>query len=216
MSNESRFVANSIEELLVSLADGVREAQEALNDLPPLDDFGRPQNTYHLPFLDFEVEVEMQTVTVESGGTAMRKILVGPRASTTGTREISSKISGRLVAVPPGEGLPVARLIAASERTSLRKHAISVRAANSAGEVLAGKRVEFNIDMEASQRLSAAESVTLGQKKARTKLDVAEAVTDEQGQAATALTLDSREPAGASFVVTVNLGPTATSLIISV
>ena len=82
--------------------------------------------------------------------------------------------------------------------------------------MLAGKRVEFNIDIEASQRLSAAESVTLGAKKARTRLDLAEAVTDEEGVAATALSLDSREPAGASFVVTVNLGATATNLIITV
>ena len=61
MPVQSRFVGNSIEELLVSLAEGVREAQIALNEGPLVGPSGRPLATYHLPYLDFTIQVDMQT-----------------------------------------------------------------------------------------------------------------------------------------------------------
>lgn len=215
MTDHAGFVADSIEELLLSLAEGVREAQEALNELPPVDQFGRPQNGYHLPFLDFEIEVDIKTVEVQtSAGTVLRRTFA-PKSSSTGTTEIASKISGRIVSVPPGEGLPVARLIATSQQASARQHDIAVRAVNTAGEILSGKRVEFNIDMEASTRLSEADGVNLPAKRAGTRLAEAQVTTDNDGIARTRLSIASNEAPNAVFSVAITLGLTTTSLIIS-
>lgn len=215
MTDETGFVADSIEELLLSIADGVREAQEALNALPPVDQFGRPQNGYHLPYLDFDIEVEISSVTVDSGGKKILRRVFSPKNSSTGSKEVTSRISGRLVSIPPGEGLPVPRLLTSSTKASARQHDITVRAANSAGEVLAGKRIEFNIDLEASTKLSAAEGINFRQKRAGTRLTEAEVVTDAEGVAHTRLTVASNEVPRAVISVAVTLGLATTSLIIS-
>ena len=67
MDDDNRLVAESIEELLVALASGVREAQEALNEAEPIDSFGRPMPAYHIPYLDFELGVDVET-THQTGG----------------------------------------------------------------------------------------------------------------------------------------------------
>ena len=216
MTDHAGFVADSIEELLLSIAEGVREAQEALNELPPVDQFGRPQNGYHLPYLDFDIEVDIQTVEVPvSGGNKVMKRVFKPATRTTDRRDISSKISGRIVSVPPGEGLPVARLIASANQASARQFDIAVRAANTAGEILSGKRLEFNIDMEASARLSAAEGVRLASKRAATRLTEAQVTTDDEGVAATRLSIASNEVRGAVFSIAITLGLTTVSLVVS-
>ena len=43
MTQSSKFVANSVEQILLGLARGLRDAQAVLDDLPPTDAFGRPQ-----------------------------------------------------------------------------------------------------------------------------------------------------------------------------
>ena len=73
MPDDSRFVAESIEEMLVALADGVREAQEALSDAQPVDVFGRPMPTYHIPYLDFEIAVEIETQRQDNGNSKARQ-----------------------------------------------------------------------------------------------------------------------------------------------
>ena len=39
MTQSSKFVANSVEQILLGLARGLRDAQAVLDDLPPTDDY---------------------------------------------------------------------------------------------------------------------------------------------------------------------------------
>lgn len=204
MSNENRFVSESLEALLVSIADGVREAQDALNSVKPVDAFGRAMPTYHMPYLDFEVQVEMETVTTASGSRLLR---INPlRGSTSSTREVTSTISGRLVAVPPGDGLPTPLLTLSSAWKKNREYEITVTAVNSAGEILAGQAVELNINLAASKQLSEIEGVTLPAKLEGTNVTEAILITDETGSASTLFTIGTRIPAKAVLVLSAELG----------
>lgn len=212
MSNGSRFVTESLEALLVSIADGVRDAQDALSSAPPVDAFGRPMPTYHLPYLDFEVKVNMETVTSGAGAVFLRINPVG--GGNASSRDISTTISGRLVAVPPGEGLPTPILTLSSERETARRHRIRLTAMNSSGEILAGQGIELNINMDASRQLSTVEGVNLTNKRAGTTLRDAILVTDEAGTAETIFNIDPGLPAKALLVLTAELGTETTSLTV--
>ncbi len=212
MSNDSQYISESLQALLVSIADGVREAQDSLSSAPPIDAYGRPVPTYHIPYLDFEVQVEMETVTTESGGIRLRINPLGGKTNSTQTKEMSSTISGRLVAIPPGEGVPIPTLHMLSERLSARQHKIIVTATNSAGEVLVGQAVELNINMEASKQLSAVDGINLTSKRAGTNVQDAILITDESGTAETVFSIDSGLPAKASLVLTAELGTQAAHL----
>ncbi len=213
MSNDSRFVSESLEALLVSIADGVREAQDALSDVPPLDAYGRPMPSYHLPHLDFEVKVDMETVTTGGGLMLLRLNPLGGGGSNT-TRDISSTISGRLVAIPPGEGLPVPLLVISSVRETARRHRIQITAMNSAGEILAGEGIELNINMDASRKLSSAEGVTLTNKRAGTKLSDVLLTTNAEGVAETTFFVDAGLSAKTILVLTAELGTAVAHLTI--
>lgn len=214
MSNESRFVSESLEALLVSIADGVREAQDSLSSASSVDVFGRPMTTYHLPHLDFTLEVNMETVanTGSKGGLLLR-IQKGVQSTTS--REITSTLSGRLVAIPPNEGLPTLLLTISSERKTARSHNITVSATNSAGEILMGQAIELNINKEASIKLSEAENVNLSTLRPATKLSDVILMTDESGTAQTLFTIDPNVPAKAVLVITAELGNEAASLSVT-
>lgn len=213
MSNDNRFVAESLESLLVSIADGVRDAQDVLSSTPPVDTFGRAMPSYHLPYLDFEMKVDAETVNAPGGSMFLRINPLGTAGESS--REISSSISGRLVAVPPGEGLPSPLLTIASLRMSARRHKIVVNAINTAGEILAGQGIELNINMEASRELSLAEGVELASQRAGTTLSDVIPVTDTTGVAETILNIDNSLPSKVVFVVTAELGTALASVVVS-
>jgi hypothetical protein len=195
MTDDSRFVAESVEEMLVALAAGVREAQEALSEIMPFDRFGRAQPSYHIPYLDFQIAVEVETERQGGGGRPIFRIrAAAPGASVTSqTSTTSSTISGRLVAVPPGEGLPVPSVLLSAEATGARTRRILVQLSNSAGELLSGQRIELNIDPAASDQLSRANAAKKTVPQAGTQLSEAILVTDERGEAATTLTLGNED-----------------------
>lgn len=191
MSNDARFVANSIEELLVAMAEGVRDAQEALNAIPATDAFGRALPTYLLPFLDFTIQVSIST-TQSAGGRPVTRMLTGAGASTQSS-DTRSTISGRFVASPPGEGLPVAQLTITPVATpSLLTPRLRLTARNSAGEILSGQRIELNIDDRASRALSGTgdDAPPPG-----ARLDDAIVITDADGVAETGLVFGGGAPA---------------------
>ncbi len=219
MRDESRFVTESLEALLVSIADGVRDAQNALNSTPPLDAFGRPMATYHLPYLDFDLHVEMETVTTPNN---LSRLWIKPAgASTSSERSVTSTISGRLISVPPGEGLPTPVLTVSSklEKNLQNKstYKIIVTASNSSGETLVGQSIELNINVDASIRLSKAEKITLPEKLKGVNLTDVILVTDESGMAETVLTIvinNKNIPAKAFIVLTAELGIATANLTI--
>ena len=206
MPADSRFVGNSIEELLVALAEGVREAQVALNGVPLLDPSGRPLATYQLPYLDFTIAVEVQTDTSSGGGRPIA--LFKPVSSTTQTdSSVKSTVAGRLIAAPPGDGLPVPRLRLTAGGNVEGAATITIEVSNSAGEVLAGQRLELNIDDGASAKLTAARSGPAWTRFPGTKLAEALLVTDERGVATTRLLIDPSQRATDVVVVFANIGP---------
>lgn len=213
MSENSRFVAESLEALLVSIAEGVRDAQDALSEAPPLDAYGRALPTYHLPYLDFEVKVDAETVK-DTAGTMFLRITPFGGNKGKASQEISSTISGRLMAVPPGEGLPTPILSMSSLRLSSRSHKIVVTAMNTAGEILSGHGIELNINMEASRELSLAQGESLTSARSGTGLTDAILVTDETGTAETTFNINSGLPAKVMFVLTAELGTGIASLTV--
>ncbi|MDG2528599.1 hypothetical protein [Caulobacter endophyticus] len=203
MPAESRFVGNSIEELLVALAEGVREAQLALNSGPKVDASGAPIGGYQLPFLDFSIKVDMQTKT-DNGGRPIALLFTAKDQNST-NQQVSSTISGRLVATPPGEGLPTPR-IAVSGGGNIGGFAhVSVLVTNSAGEVLADQPVELNIDDAAGGQLSAARGVAHFVRQPGTRLQQAVLRTGADGRALATLSI-AKEPARAVVVVVASIG----------
>ena len=210
MASDAKLVADSLEEMLVSIAEGVREAQDALDALPPTDAFGRPVPGYFIPHLDFELVVDVQTETNNAGRpifkvSAARSVFGGGgggSSTSKSTAQTTSRITGRLVAIPPGEGLPVPQLVLSSEKVSPGVIVLRVQASNSAGETMAGQRIELNIDTEASKALSRGEDPTLP----TARLADAVLVTDEQGEASTRLTIESGGNSSRQLVVVAQLG----------
>lgn len=207
MSDQDRFVSQSIEEMLVALAAGVREAQEALSESRPFDAFGRALPTYHIPYLDFEVAARMETQQ-QSDGRPIMRVLLGKAATrtTSGSNELSSKVSGRFVAIPPGEGLPLPQLGIQVTRQGTQPLRIAIRLGNSAGEQLAGRQVELNIDAQASRRLTSVNGGALDTPRTGTQLTDAVLLTDEEGKAETTMRLDAGEDQRTIFVVSARAG----------
>ena len=206
MSDEAEFVSQSIEDLLVSLAGGVREAQEALDAAPATDAFGRKQQTYHLPYVDFQFEVGMQITN--SGGAGRTVFRALPRSSGGSSNKINSVISGRLVSIPPGEGVPQPVLEFESIGTTLKKTKVTVLASNSAGEILAGHQIELNLNLTASK------NVILKEFGANTRLTDAVLVTNNEGYAETTLGFDPKLPAKATIVLSAEIGGERSNLTI--
>ncbi|HMW47310.1 MAG TPA: hypothetical protein PK011_05635 [Marinagarivorans sp.] len=212
MSDNSQFVAESLAELLVAIAGGVREAQEALSQMPALDRLGRPMPSYHLPYLDFQLQVDMDSTQTESGARLLRVLPLANSQKTT-SQQISSTLSGRFVAVPPGEGLPVPVLQLQAQAID-GAYQLNVQLTNSAGEALVGAAVELNLNQAASLQLSKVDGVNLSSLK-NTRLQQALVRTDETGRAATRLEPDSSLPPQATLVVTAEYGQYAASISVA-
>ena len=171
MPNDNQFVSGTIEQTLVSLAEGIADAQDRLNQLEPFDDFGRPRTQYHLPYLDFSLKVHARTVTQNGGPSAvdnplatrittqpertqiarnnMRMSLMMPQASgsTSNTQEIVSTLSGRFVSVPPNNGMPQFSLFTKlTSQSGTAKTTIEVEARYADGNPVSSARLEFNIN----------------------------------------------------------------------
>lgn len=214
MSDSSKFVAESLEELLAGIANGVREAQAALNNTLPMDEYGRPLPTYHLPYIDFDLKVQIETEESDSGKRSLRiKSLFGGN-TTNENSQINSSITGRISALPPGEGLPVPLLQMTTTRLSARRHRIDIQAVNSAGELLQNATVELNLDVAMSQALSTSEGVNLPSLRSSSIGEVL-LVTDTNGQASTELGIDNGLPSKALVVINAELDRFSTSVVVT-
>ena len=235
------FVAGTIEDILIAIGEGIRDAQDRLNQLEPFDEYGRPRPQYYLPQLDFTLKINaVETSTSESGPEQPSRLrsfapaqigevayggfraipinfaLANPgRTSNSTSNEVYSTISGRFVAVPPNDGMPqVALAIAASAHPDGgRKRIIKVISSHAAGEPVAGATVEFNVDLAAT--------AALNQRPGAVAVDhvrffqSGSVTTDPAGIATTAIDF-AAAPAGiAKLLVVANLGPVRASLLIS-
>jgi len=201
--NDGRFISDTIEAVLASMAESLREAQTELNSAPPLDDFGRPSPIYQIPYLDFEIGFRLQTQERTGGGIRLK---FKPVKSGETEREVTSKISGRFVAVPPSDGLPIPILTVSTIRISDLKHTLSITASNSAGELLAGAPIEVNVDTDASIALSEAGGVSSPRITNAATLSTAIPVTNHDGIAEVDISLSATLQRNAIIVISVELG----------
>ncbi|MFN3580084.1 MAG: hypothetical protein ACK4VV_06390 [Pseudomonas sp.] len=240
MSKSSQFVSSSIEQVLLGLARGLRDAQAVLDEMPPTDSYGRPRSSYHLPYLDFTIKATMETTDQASApaptramGATSAKIqmipllrlkmpsLTASAEPASSSTELTSTFSGRLVSVPPSNNLPTNRLVtrAMTDADKPRTRHILVNLSNTAGDLISGAAIEFNLDTEASQKLSqlAGAPASFTEAKIRTAVQFSQRVvqTDEQGNAEVDIELTDQVPAKANIVVLINSGPTLTQLILS-
>ncbi len=217
----AQFVGDSMEEMLVSLAEGVREAQQALSAVPAVDAYGRPQPTYHLPYLDFDLQVKV-VMQSSPGGRPIARLMpftakVAPSSSGSQSTEVSGNIKGRLVAVPPQQGLPLPILrltLAQREAVDPPQQTLLLEAANTAGERLTQQAVELNIDPAASQRLNP--GMAWPASLTATRLQQAVVYTDEQGLAQAVLDLGKELPRGALLMVVASIGPVRAQGVVTV
>lgn len=202
---DGRFIADTLETVIVGIADSLTEAHQHLSAMPPLDDHGRPAPQYRLPHLDFEIGFRLVTETTEDGRRAF--LFFRPVSSSSSSSEVTSKISGRFVAIPPGDGMPLPVLgLTATGTGSTRR--LEVRASTTAGEVLAGATVQLNIDVAASQALSSSAGVDDPRIQSNASLAEAVLITDQDGRAATEVGFTDQLRAGALVLVTAELGTT--------
>ena len=214
--NNNEYIEGTIESLLGSIADGVREAQESLNDLPPVDIYGRAVPSYHIPYVDFDLAVNLsmrQTTETTTGNTnlpAIKRLRFNP-ISNTQTAEISSHISGRIVSIPPGEGLPLIELFAEEDtnKRTARDRLIRILARNSHGELIVGRKVEININWEMSTHLNSNQTLN---RKTAARLENSTLITEETGLAETHLHFGQNTQVGTVLILDINLGNTMTRL----
>ncbi|WP_108263503.1 hypothetical protein [Mangrovicoccus ximenensis] len=200
--SDGKFIADTLESVIVGMAESLREAQEELASAAPLDGFGRPMPQYHIPHLDFEIGFRLVTETKSGGG---MRLIFAPVTSSEKSSEVTSTISGRFVAVPPGEGLPLP-VLAAEVTGSGNARTLAVAAANSAGETLVGAEVQVNVDLEASRALSAAAGVAAPKIAGQVSFGEAVLVTGPDGQASTSVTFSAALQRAAIVVLTLETG----------
>ena len=232
MSDSSELITGTIDDLLLSMAEGLVQAQQQLDSLQTVDAFGRPGPSYQLPYLDFELRIATHLVTDSTldqrygdtfaPGTGTRSgghLLLQTVSPTTHSRSMSanmlSSFKGRFVAVPPNAGRPTLVLRTEVEKPDGQPAIVRASARNTLDEPVAGLEVHFNLDLALSAELSAADSVALSSFQAGTALQHGVVLTDSAGVAQTTLAIDPGEPAGASIAVTVDMAGKTEVLIVT-
>ncbi|MEW7277908.1 hypothetical protein ABW636_04880 [Aquimarina sp. 2201CG1-2-11] len=195
MSNTiSEKNAFALKDILVSLADGLSDAQEELNNQAPFDDLGRPNTIYQLPYLDFKLQVVTefeQEEVIATEKTMKGALRFTPAKSISNDSDrigIFSTISGRFVATVPNEGLPKTELeVDVSEITGTVNGLYSVNVIttlqNAVGERISNKTVSFNVDETATQEINGDKLEAISE----FYFDPAEIKTDKQGNASTTI-----------------------------
>lgn len=216
----------ALKDILLSLADGLNEAQEELRSVPPVDELGRPNTIYQLPYLDFSLQVTSEFEQEQEAGTAtvpkkshlrFRAAESVPPAGQTNTRtEVFSTISGRFVASVPNEGLPqlepeVEVSTPKPRGNSNRLYAeVTVTLRNSVGELITNHMVHFDYDQETS------EAVNKQALSIKPAFDPAEARTDANGQMTVELSIPKADyNNGLTTVFTVTAGLSTQTISIS-
>lgn len=197
---------STLDDFLLSLADGVAQAQAELARAGALGPPGR-QFTYHLPRVDFELKMNLRVVEDESLSRRYRTVrllrdgnkhlLFKPLSATetSSTLEIAAVVKGAFVAVPANGGLPSALLSVSVDASDPRAPVVRAVLTNAAGEPLPGVDVQFNLDREESAALTASAGRTLVLDPG-TGFEQAVAATDETGQAQAVLRVPSSQGPG--------------------
>lgn len=218
MADIDNYLSSSIDDYLLSIAEGIRLAQGRLDQLQT-GNHAASAWSYYLPKLEFELKmtvemVENKEVSAKLGSDRLRPFddrhvmlrPINPAPSTQSqiTVEAASVIRGTFVAVPANAGRPGLVLRSRVARIDARHAEFSLEIIDTAGARQPGVDVHFNIDRELSRQFSAAKGLDI---EVRPGTFLAEGVvpTDADGRAATTLELDAGEPAGRVIVVALDV-----------
>ena len=192
---------STLDDFLLSLADGITSAQDALTNAGSLAPAGR-QYTYHLPRVEFELKLNLRVVEdallseryrpVRVERLSDKHLLFKPVAGEAAgsTLDIAAVVRGAFVAVPANGGLPGMLLRTALDATNPRTPIVQVTAVNTAGEPVQGLEVHFNVDREESATLTtAAKLAPAVAPNARFERGVV--ISDASGVAKSALRIDA-------------------------
>lgn len=239
MSTESKLTAFALQDILLGIAASLNDAQRSLNEQPPYDPFGRPNTMYHVPHLDFNLQVTSEFETVGtadetgaggsggSGGTGpygeavnykQLKFTPANKADGTGSQnktQIASSISGRFVATVPNEGLPQTVIQVKPAEPVVNglnlDIELEVLIANAVGEVLPDSLVEFNYDEDTTLTLNSNTPLT----NAPT-FTISEMRTDSAGKCTAMVSvLEADYDNGLFAVIEVNVGTVVKSVALS-
>ncbi len=209
---EDVMSGDTLDDYLISLAQGISEAQKKLNQLALNDTTSVNPVLYQIPKVEFELKVSyslnQQTQSSASGET--KKVTrfqvqsLTPESQTEGlTTEGMSTIRGSFVAVPANHGKPPTVLQTAIRRFSATSAGLEVWVRNRAGEVLPNVAVQVNIDREYSATMNGWNGLDQGVSE-HTFLEDGVITTDDQGHASTNLTIANDEPSGTNVVIVID------------
>jgi hypothetical protein len=210
MADSTPLVA-SLDEILLSIADGIHQAQRELNQLEVEAAPGGQVTTYYLPKVDFEIRMTVEMTTAATPSRPVKRLLIRPiraeDASGQTHAELVSTVRGSFVAVPANGGRPGPVLGAKLRLVTPRELAVDVSAATAVGEPMQGERVELNVDRDASRRPDASAI------SPQTDFVTAIVQTDAAGLASGTLRIDQAEPRGTRIAIVIDVaGRTQTYL----
>ncbi len=204
VSTQTQELFGTLDEFLVSIADGIVAAQTELGKMSVGGAPGQ-QYTYYIPKLDFELRIDLKVETTSTGTEKVLKMKPVAMADALRTQaEIVSVVRGSFVAVPANDGLPALVLDASVTRVGGVPH-VEARVRNAAGELVVGLEVEFNLDRDATRALGGVAPA------AGTDVALAVVRTGADGIARTAI-VRAGEDAAPVLVFTVDAGPRTTSV----
>ena len=238
--NQSSIAKFALNDILLGIAQGLNDAQNQLKNMPPYDEYGRPNTMYQLPYLDFELKVssefeEIRTEeTIETPDTAAAGtgkidkfpiMYATPKASfkfSTNTKtessanvQMVSTISGRFVANLPNEGMPQVILsvktITPVVVAAETRIDIEASLSNVTGELFKNSLIEFNFDIDTSLQINGTNLFSTP------RFSVSEVRTDAQGIARTQFfvkTVDYNSTKNITFIVIVGAGSVKKSISI--
>jgi hypothetical protein len=210
---------STLDDFLLSLADGIARAQEELTRSGLQGQPGQ-QFTYHLPRVDFELKMNVRVVedanlssrykTLHPARIGDKHLLFRPMASEeSSTLDIAAVVRGAFVAVPANNGLPPPVITVSVDAADPDAPEVRVVARNAAGEALVGVSVEFNVDRDESEAISAAAGTTM-EVAADTRFEQASVNTDIEGIATSVLRVGSSQQTGLLAIVIDVAGRTET------
>jgi len=208
---------STLDDFLLSLADGVTQAQAELTRAGALGPAGR-QFTYQLPRVDFELKLNLRVVEdaalsnryQRAARQSDKHLLFRPvPTEATSTTEIAAVVRGAFVAVPANAGLPPVSVESTLVLDDPRAPLLRVRARNAAGEPVASLAVECNIDREESAAISLASGMTL-ELHPDTAFERSLLTTDSDGNASVRLKIADKQQPGLLALVIDAAGNTET------
>ncbi len=76
---DTKIHSLALQDILLSIAEGLNKAQNELNNMQPYDEYGRPNTIYHVPYLDFNLQVVTE---FENTSTPVQAAAVAPMAAS--------------------------------------------------------------------------------------------------------------------------------------